>query len=100
MKMHRYNYAIHPKVLAGNLSRPGQLHVYHRQRQPEPTCKLTFLFKTIMVDLNSFNTNDLLIMANLNSHFEFQQNSSYSSRKQIFKEIFLSYRNLYVDFTH
>ncbi|XP_053386538.1 low-density lipoprotein receptor-related protein 1-like isoform X2 [Mercenaria mercenaria] len=35
IRMHRYKYGEPVETLNGNLSRPGQLYVYHRQTQPD-----------------------------------------------------------------
>ena len=35
LKIHRYNYGIPTESLVGNLSRPEQIRIYHKQRQPQ-----------------------------------------------------------------
>ena len=48
----------------------------------------------IQSNLNSSNTDGSFTMANSNSFFEFLQNPSASSRKQIVREIFLLYHEI------
>ena len=47
--------------------------------------------RDVKSNLKCSNTDGSFAMANSNSRFESLQNSSYRSRKQIFKEIFLFY---------
>ena len=48
----------------------------------------------IQSNLDGWNTDGLFTMANSNLVFESQQNSPDSLRKQIFREIFLFYREI------
>ena len=52
VKMHRYNYSVEPQILIGNLSLPGQVHVYHRARQPMGKSGISFRKSYVILPLN------------------------------------------------
>ena len=77
-------FSVYRRLCSVIVALPGHLRYYS-------SLILRFI---LMLNLNSSNTDGSFTMANSNSFFEFLRNSSNSSRKQIFKDIFLFYHEI------